>query len=184
MNTLTDQSIRKEEYVIDKPFHALEHNTWLHNRPEPRVYELLIDAYRLRVEDEYKFHGDVDNDSLYGAGNKAGAIRGFSKFVRKANGCKPPVLPPWWTDETSKACLKYARNAVADHDLGGAVEKSDIQEFYGVSNMPMQLRMLAEKIEGSPIGGQSGGPMRQMMMATEAGSGPQFSSMLDVNGLR
>ena len=170
--------------MIEKPFHALENNTWLYNRPEPRVYELLIDAYRLRVEDEYKFHGDVDNDSLYGTGNKAGALRGFRKFVRKAEKCTPPVLPPWWANEKSQACLEYARHAEGDHNLGAAVEKSDIQEFYGVRNMPMQLRMLAEKIEGTGIGGQSGSSMRQMMMATEAGQGSRYSSMMEVNGFR
>ncbi|KAI1183095.1 hypothetical protein F5B17DRAFT_417556 [Nemania serpens] len=43
------------ERPITKPFTRIDNNTYLHDRPEEDVYRVLIDAYRMRVEDEYKF---------------------------------------------------------------------------------------------------------------------------------
>lgn len=48
---------------------------WLYDKPEPEVYKLLIDCYRLRIDDEYVFRGDVDEDGLYG-----GASSGLPGF--------------------------------------------------------------------------------------------------------
>lgn len=174
--------IRKHDYMIDKPFHALDTNTWLHHRPEPHVYALLTDAYRLRVEDEHKFHGHTSSDSLYGAGDKDGALRGFRTFLRNAERCPSAVLPPWWSDEKAEACLAYARNAAGEHDLARHVTKADIQRLYGDESMPMQLRMLAEKIEGMGIMGQDGSALRLVMMRYEAGQGAHFSSMMGTQG--
>lgn len=49
-----------------RPFTPLDDGTWLHDRPEIDVYRLLIDAYRMRMEGDYKIEGGVNEDSLYG----------------------------------------------------------------------------------------------------------------------
>lgn len=69
---------------------GLNTKTWLHGKPETEVFTLLIDSYRMRVEDEYKFRGDVDEDSLYGGGDPT---IGFRRFLRKAE--KTQVFPSW-----------------------------------------------------------------------------------------
>ncbi|KAG9322291.1 hypothetical protein KVV02_002224 [Mortierella alpina] len=59
---------------IAKPFHRLHDKTWLHGRSEQDVYKLLIDSYRLMQEDDYKFEGDVDADSVYGGAADSQAV--------------------------------------------------------------------------------------------------------------
>lgn len=126
---------------------GLNSSTWLHNRPEPEVFTLLIDSYRMRVEDECNFRGDIDDDSLYGGGDPT---IGFRRFLQKAEK-KSGVLPSWWSKEKRDACI--AKGNRQDHwsTLHGAVEKHDIQEHYKDNSMPMQLRMLAEEILGSNV---------------------------------
>lgn len=111
------------------------------------MYTLLVDSYRMRVEDECNFRGDISEDSLYGGGNP---VVGFRRFLQKAEK-KTGVLPPWWTKEKRDACI--AKGNAKDHwsSLHFAVEKSDIQEHYKNPTMPMQLRMLAEEILGSNV---------------------------------
>ncbi|CAP65695.1 uncharacterized protein PODANS_7_960, partial [Podospora anserina S mat+] len=47
-------------------FGQLNQGSWLYSRPEKEVYKLLVDVYRLRADDQYKFEGDADEDGLYG----------------------------------------------------------------------------------------------------------------------
>ena len=126
---------------------GLSTRTWLHNRPEAEVFTLLIDSYRMRVEDEYTYRGDVSDDSIYGGGNP---VPGFRRFLQKAEACSG-VLPSWWNEEKRKACI--AKGNAKDHwsSLHSAVEKHDIQDHYKDSTMPMQLRMLAEEIIGTNV---------------------------------
>ncbi|KAK3710703.1 hypothetical protein LTR37_010122 [Vermiconidia calcicola] len=126
---------------------GLNTTTWLYNRPEAEVYTLLIDSYRMRVEDEYNFRGDVDDDSIYGGGDPTKGFRRFLLEAEKRSG----VLPSWWNAEKRNACV--AKGDSKDHwsTLHCAVEKSDVQEHYKKPSMPMQLRMLAEEIIGSNV---------------------------------
>ncbi|KAI1148153.1 putative MYND domain protein [Nemania diffusa] len=165
---------------ITKPFTRIDNHTYLHDRPEDDVYRLLIDAYRLRVEDEYKFEGEAAIDSLYGGASSG--IVGFRKFLRRA-GSRAGLLPPWWNAEKVKACEKFGMSTEHWQDLRCAVEKSDIIEHYGDSRFPMQLRMLAEIIIGRGFAGNDGAPIRQIMMAMEGGSDGSHavSSVIDMS---
>ncbi|KAF9285292.1 hypothetical protein BGZ68_003981 [Mortierella alpina] len=127
---------------IAKPFHRLHDKTWLHGRSEQDVYKLLIDSFRLMLEDDYKFEGDVQIDTIYdGAADSSSAFREFLKQAEK----RPGLLPSWWSPEKAAAC--------------------DIMDHYGDTLMPMQLRMLREQITLRGPGGQSGAAMIQQMMA-------------------
>ncbi|KAK4232691.1 tudor domain-protein 1 [Achaetomium macrosporum] len=150
---------------IAKPFTRLDNNTWLHDRPEKDVYRLLIDAYRLRVEDNYNFDGDVDDDSLYGG--TPNGLRGFKRFLELAG--SSGLLPPWWNADKQRECEAFGMNGSSGQfqDLRCAVEKSDIIEHYGDSLFPMQLRMFAEAVYGRGPGGQNGTTMRKMMASME-----------------
>lgn len=155
---------------IPKPFTALDNGTWLHNRPKKDVFKLLVDTYRMRIEDEYVFQGDVDEDSLYSGASAASALRHFKRFLTKAikkdAARKRKLLPEWWSKESLNECLEFARTDEFSN-VGYAVEKHDIQEHYSQSDMPMQLRMFGEKIDGTLAAGMSGESMLQLRVAVE-----------------
>lgn len=169
------------ERGISSPFTRLDQGTWLHDRPEKDVYGLLIDAYRLRVEDMYNIEGDIDEDSLY-AGLENG-LHGFRRFLKRVTS-RPGLLPPWWNASKTKECEELGMTPAQWFNLSCAVEKGDIIENYGDPQFPMQLRMFAEAVYGSAPGGTSGTAMRQMMMSMEQGTaGGRLTSHLDVSAM-
>ncbi|KAL8828995.1 MAG: hypothetical protein Q9191_002275 [Dirinaria sp. TL-2023a] len=119
----------------------------LHQLPEQEVYTYLIDAYRMRVEDEYVFTGEVGYDSLYGGGEP---IKDFRRFLTKAEK-RPGLLPPWWCAAKRKECERVAVDESQWSCLSFAVEKSDVQEHYDDPGMPLQLRMFAQRVYGKPV---------------------------------
>lgn len=118
---------------------------YLARLPEAKAFAAIIDSYRLRKDDEYKFNGDTSG--LY---NDDDPLEDFQHFLTQAEACGD-VLPPWWNQEKRRAC---ERMALSDNwcDINSAVEKSDIMEHYGDRLMPMRLRMLAERATGSHLG--------------------------------
>ncbi|KAJ4297333.1 hypothetical protein N0V88_004251 [Collariella sp. IMI 366227] len=164
---------------ITQPFTRLDNGTFLQGRPEKDAYRLLIDAYRLRVEDNYTLEGDADIDSIYGG--EPNGLKGFRRFLQLASS-RPGLLPMWWNAEKQRACEAFGMDASNFQDLRCTVGKSDIIEHYGDPRFPMQLRMLAEAFYGRGPGGQDGSPMRGMMVAMEQRTaGPAASAaMIDV----
>ncbi|KAM3439000.1 hypothetical protein NHJ13734_003935 [Beauveria thailandica] len=158
------------EKGIATPFTHLDKGTWLHDRPHKDVYALLVDAYRLRVEDMYNLEGEIEEGSLYGGASSG--LAGFRRFLARV-AARPGLLPPWWDAGKKKDW----------HDLRCAVEKSDIIEHYGDAQFPMQLRMFAEAVYGGRApGGSSGKAMMSMMMAMEQGGmGGVKASTLDLS---
>ncbi|GAB1309997.1 hypothetical protein MFIFM68171_00207 [Madurella fahalii] len=156
---------------ITEPFTRLDNGTWLHNRSEKDVYRLLLDAYRLRVEDTYALEGEIEANSLY-AGAPSG-LKGFGHFLRLA-GSRGGLLPPWWNAEKQSECEDFGMDSSQFQNLRCAVEKSDIIEHYGDPRFPMQLRMFAEAVYCRGPAGHDGTAMRKMMVAMEQGTaGPE-----------
>lgn len=155
--------------TVEKPFHKLDSKTWLHDRPEKDVYKLLVDTYRMKVEDDYNLEGDASVDSIYGGAQDHGR-RDFQRFLKRVES-KPGLLPSWWSPEKSAACIRAGLDQNSGSYLGAAMEKSDVIEHYGERTMPMQLRMFGEEVYGRGPGGQSGTQMRKMMMQSENGEG-------------
>lgn len=146
----------------------MEARTWLHRRSEKLTYQLLIDAYRLRMEDDSNM-GDIDEDSIYN--DEPDGRKGFRRFLRKAES-RANLLPPWWTAEKKAACEAMGLTGGDDgwSNLRNMVDKHGVIKHYGGNNlMPMQLRMFAEQVIGTGPGGQSGEPMRMLQMAIEQG---------------
>ncbi|KAE8336067.1 hypothetical protein BDV24DRAFT_178855 [Aspergillus arachidicola] len=141
-----------------------------HSRPqnleEKGVYKLLIDTYRMRMEDQYTIEGEVDEDSIYsGRPDSRDGFRRFLRLVEKKRG----LLPPWWSPEKAKACVAYGLNKDNWSSLDCCAEKGDFIEHYGDPTFPMQMRMFGEQIYGRGPGGQPGFQMMQMMMQAEKG---------------
>ncbi|GKU17837.1 unnamed protein product [Fusarium langsethiae] len=165
---------------IPDPFTRLDKGTYLHNRPEKDVYRLLIDCYRLRVEDVYNLEGEVMEDSLYsGAGD---GLAGFEQFLDEMSTLKG-LLPSWWTPEKQTECEEFGMNS-SEQDLKTATDKADIIERYGDPQFPMQLRMLGEAVYGTAPGGGDGTAMRKMLASMESGGMDGITTMLDVSRSR
>lgn len=161
---------------INKPFTALKNGAWLKNRPQKDVYQLLIDVYRLRLDDDYTFNGDVDIGSLYDGSSVSSALRHFKKFLQNAtkldskrSGVKK-VLPDWWTTADIQACIEVGKKSKGWAYIGAAVEKSDITEHYDDARMPMQLRMFNEILDGTLTAGQPCKMMLESLAMTEQGN--------------
>jgi splicing suppressor protein 51 len=182
MPTSAGQPPKGLSVAIDKPFHRLDTQTWLHDRPEQDVYKLLIDTYRFRVEDDYKLEGDADADSIYGGASDG--RQGFRRFLRLAEK-RRGLLPSWWSPEKAAECEAVGIKA-GWSSLSSAIEKSDVTAHYGSPTMPMQLRMLGEQVYGRGPGGQSGAGMRRIQMMQENGemeNRGMLTSHLDISSM-
>ena len=166
---------------VPDPFIRLDNGTWLHGRPEKDVFRLLIDAYRMRMEDNYKFDGECDEDSIYG-GSRDG-VAGFQRFLDKV-ASKGGLLPAWWDEKKKAECVRYGQGEDPWARLDSAVEKADVSDHYNDGQFPMQLRMFGETVYGTGPGGSDGTGMRKMLASMERGGGPRVVSHLDVSGGR
>ncbi|KFY87243.1 hypothetical protein V500_07046 [Pseudogymnoascus sp. VKM F-4518 (FW-2643)] len=121
---------------------GLSGDDFLHKLPEGEVFTLLIDCFRMRVEDEYSFGGNT-----IGIYNGDKPLPPFKKFLSLAES-RQAILPSWWSPEKRRECERLAVNGNQWSDINAAVEKSDIQDHYNDNMMPMKLRILGEKIYG------------------------------------
>jgi len=112
----------------------------LHRLPEKEVYRRLIDIYRLRVEDERAFAGN-----LVGIHNNEDSIACFQKFLDLAE-AREGVLPPWWSKEKRGECEELGKIKGGWSDLSRGVQKVDLQNHYKDPLMPMRMRYLSERI--------------------------------------
>ncbi|KAI8602168.1 putative MYND domain protein [Dissophora ornata] len=152
--------------AIDKPFHQLHAKKWLHGRSEQDVFKLLIDTYRLRLDDDYKYGGDADTNSIYGGAPDG--REGFLKFLVLAENQRA-LLPSWWSKEKANECVTLGMEKEGWSSLANPAEKADLVEHYGDPLMPMQLRMFGEQVYGTGPGGMSGAAMLQAQMMGESG---------------
>ncbi|KAK8069432.1 hypothetical protein PG994_006048 [Apiospora phragmitis] len=171
-NTQEPSRTRSLDQPISKPYTRLHDRKWLHDRPEKDVYRLLIDCYRMRMEDKCKIDGRAEAGSVQaGASNLE---QSFRRLLHVAE-AKPDLLPPWWDDGKKEACVKLVRRSGGE-DGGGwsclsrAATKEEIIEHYGNPQFPMHLRLFGEQIFGYTPGSQGNGAqvIELMMMAMEA----------------
>ncbi|KAL9122153.1 MAG: hypothetical protein Q9187_001296 [Circinaria calcarea] len=130
--------------ITSNPFGGLDYSAYLSILSEQDAFATLIDAYRLRLEDEHAFIG-------YAGGLYANEdpLPRFKRFLNKAE-TRDGILPAWWSKEKRRAGEKQAGERGRWSNIYRAVEVSDIVEHYDWF-MPMMLRMLAEKVYGRGI---------------------------------
>ena len=105
--------------------------------PEKEVYTRLIDAYRLREDDD-------------GGGP---SIEGFRRFLDKAETARGglTVLPFWWTAEKRKECENTAVDEGQWSYVNEPVDEWEITRHYWTNTvMVLQLRILGERIYDKP----------------------------------
>lgn len=179
-STTTSSSLNEGEPLevhIEKPFHKLHDNTWLHNRSEKDVQKLLIDIYRLRMDDTFKFDHMVENDSLYSGVRDE--TNGFKDFLVLVEG-KAGLLPADWNAK-KEAVVAFGQGE-PERLLFHKVDKETIIGRYGNAQMPMQMRLFGEQVYGRGIGGQAGAPIIQMQM--QMGTGALHGSTINANQYR
>ncbi|KAF5602575.1 MYND domain protein [Fusarium subglutinans] len=170
------------EKSVPNPFTRLDNGTYLHNRPEKDVYRLLIDTYRLRMDDMYNLEGQADGDSLYGGASNG--LRGFQRFLRQAS-IRRGLLPSWWSPEKQQECEQLGMDSSQWQNLTKKTSKQEIIDYYGDPRFPMQLRMVGEAVYLSAPGGGDGSQMRKMMAAMEGGGMEGMGmSMMDASSMR
>jgi splicing suppressor protein 51 len=130
---------------------------------------LLIDVYRLRMEQAYMYGGFVDFDGIYSHGEDGsnGLIR-FLKLLEP----KPDILPDWWSSSKLSECVEFGFRAHVSgsswSDIALAIREDDVVEHYGDLSMPNQLRLFGEKVYGNGPGGSiSGNAILAVHLAAE-----------------
>jgi splicing suppressor protein 51 len=167
------------EQHVPNPFTRLDDGKYLHDRPEKDVFKLLIDAFRMRQQDDHALENITTPNSVYTGA--ASSIAPFREFLRQA-ATRPGLLPPWWTAEMQEECEAFAESG-AWQDVRKKVTKAQAIQQYGDERAPMQLRMLAEAVYGRGSMGQDGTMMRRMLRQMENG-GPgngQHMSLLNMD---
>ena len=145
-NSQSGSSSKSGKDTVEKQL-GFSSKTWLHDKPESEVFKLLIDSYRMRVQDESMYSLTMPKNSLYDNGDPA---VGFKDFLKKAE-AHGKVLPSWWSEEKANACVAKGSERDQWSTLHKTVSKGSIQDHYKNSMAPMQLRLLAEEIIGTNV---------------------------------
>lgn len=164
-NTYSTLRLKDLEKHVPDPFTKLDQGNYLHDRPQTDVYELLIDSFRMRQENDFNLENKTTPRSVYtGASSSA---EPFRQYLDKAT-ARPTLLPPWWTAKKSEECVIFGESGVWS-DLRKTVMKHEVVQHYGNEKMPMQLRMLAEVVYGTSTMGRNGSDARKLMVQMESG---------------
>lgn len=156
--TQSTKALEVDDFL--KPFYRLHAKTWLHDHTEKETYKLLIDTYRLRLDDDYTFSGDIHEDNIYGGATDDGRA-GFRRFLKSVER-KPHLLPRWWTPAKAEDCIRYGTNSANWSYLGYAVEKHDVVEHYANNLMRIQLRIFGDQVLGTRPSGQKRASMMRI----------------------
>lgn len=121
---------------------------WLSSLPDTVCYDAIIDAYRLRVEDEYVLTGKVEVGSLYAHDFPLAHFILFIELARREG-----ILPDTWSPKRSVACQQIALDEDGDACILHAVDKDYIREKYKNSDPIVVdvLRMVADKVYGRAL---------------------------------
>ncbi|KAJ5750735.1 MYND domain protein [Penicillium manginii] len=127
---------------IPNPFQRIKDKKWLHDRPKEDIYKLLIDAYRLRMDDDYKFLGLKQPNTPYADANCDGTAS-LEIFLRMAELLS--LLPTWWDESETTACVESAK-LLTWSNTAIKITADYVRSYYEDPSMPMQLRIIAEQV--------------------------------------
>lgn len=121
---------------------------WLSSLPEAVFYNAIIDAYRLRVEDEYVLSGRAEVGSVHAHDFPLPHFISFIELARRAR-----ILPDSWDPVKSVACQQVALDEDGNACILRAVDKDYLLWKYKDSSPIVLdvLRMLADKVYGRPL---------------------------------
>lgn len=102
---------------------------------------MLIDAFRLRLDDDFKFLNLRHADTIYDKPTCNGTPN-LDLFLRMAELCY--LLPTWWNERELISCLERA-NLPTWSDISTKVTANDVKSYYGDPSIALQLRFFAEQ---------------------------------------
>lgn len=100
------------------PFTALGNGSWLRDRPEKDTFKLLVDTYRMRKADQFKFDETVVGVNVHTGSSRFAIKNDFFDFIstvkandeRRAQEQKPELLPHWWNADKTVQCVELAES--------------------------------------------------------------------------
>ncbi|KAH8736380.1 putative MYND domain protein [Ilyonectria robusta] len=155
------------EAPISIPFTRLWLGTWLHGRPEQDVYRILVDTYRLRMDDVFVTTQKAEEDSIY-SGRVTG-LSGFHRFMGIA-AAKEGLLPPWWNEDAARECGRIGLPAVGlpHYLLSAKISEKVVAGRYGDPTFATQLRIFGASVYGSYLKGLPGDVVLREMAYSES----------------
>ncbi|KAH7271778.1 hypothetical protein B0J15DRAFT_576966 [Fusarium solani] len=135
---------------ISSPFTRLQNGTFLHNRSERDVYRILIDSFRFRMEEQCQHDGQAVEGTIYD--DLDDSLPAFKQYLETA-ASRRNLLPPWWTPQKQRECEAFGMTGTDFQDLHMALEQFSATWHYADSRFPSQLRMLAEAVYETGVGG-------------------------------
>lgn len=116
------------------------------------MYTYLIDAYRLRTDDEYNLAGEVRPATLYSPFHPQDVLGDFRKFLDLAE-TREGSLPGWWDARSRMECEDVGKGGVYSwSSLWSAVEPEHVvKRYYGDEKMVGRLRDLASRVYGKVV---------------------------------
>ncbi|EEU47058.1 uncharacterized protein NECHADRAFT_78094 [Fusarium vanettenii 77-13-4] len=134
------------------PFTGLKDGSYLYNRSERDVFRILIDCFRLRLEEQSQHDKKGAEGTIYaGADDSLPAFRQFLELAAT----REDLLPPWWTPEKQRECEEFGMSGTEFQDLHMALDEPSTTLQYMDSRFPPQLRILAEAIYRNTVDGTS-----------------------------
>lgn len=120
---------------------------WLSSLPDFICVEAVIDAYRLRIEDEFLLPRKVEAGTLY-AGDFP--LQHFNRFLQLA--VERGGLPDSWTPMRTVDCIEIALDERSEACILHAVDHGDILEKWdGNLVFVNALRMIADRAYGRVV---------------------------------
>lgn len=127
---------------VPTPFLKLKERRWIHDRPKEDVFKLLIDAYRLRLDDDVKFLHTVHKDTIYTNTDNDGLVS-LDRFLQLAESAD--LMPPWWSAGEITACLTRGC-PLTWSNTSSKITLKDVNKYYGDPLMGLQLRIFGEQV--------------------------------------
>lgn len=115
------------------------------------MYEILDDAYDLRVVDCFKLTAAAEGASCESqARPREGSWSEFERFLDLAE-MRKGLLPGWWCREKRRECERLAAKAAETGALAPKVNGHWVMMRYQDFLMPMKFRLLAERVYGTRV---------------------------------
>ncbi|KAJ5387090.1 hypothetical protein N7509_009631 [Penicillium cosmopolitanum] len=129
---------------------------WPEDRPKEDVYKLLIDAYRLRINDDLKFRNiqhadpiyeDAPNEDTIHAETSFGGTPNLFLFLQMAD--LVGLMPTWWDASETASCIDRAKYLTWSN-IATQVTADDVKEYDGDNSMVLRLRIFADQVIDMP----------------------------------
>lgn len=119
----------------------------MYGRFREDVYKLMINAYRLRLDDDSKFLNVLDEDTIFTTTNIQG-LTVLDRFIQMAE--LEGLMPGWWNSNEMTVCIATG-SSEGWSSTKRKITITDVNEHYGDPLMGLQLRIFGEQVIGKEL---------------------------------